>query len=121
MTPMRTLLTLGPLAAAAVVASVVACTPTLRLAPSTLPATPSPACVDAWAAALASPDDRSLAEAPIAACRSLEEFVAAYAVTHGAKADDPAAKLAAQGACETGRFNDTPICRQLGITPSPTP
>jgi hypothetical protein len=109
------------LAVSAVVASLVACTPTLHPAPPAPPATPSPACVDAWDAMLASPGDRALAEAPVVACRSLEEFVAAYAATHGAAADDPTAKLAAQSACETGRFNDTPICRQLGIAPSPTP
>jgi len=112
---------LARLAVSVVVVAVAACTPTLRPAASTLSATPSPACVDALRTALASPSDRSLAEAPIVACRSLEEFVAAYAVTQGATADDPTAKLTAQGICETGRFNNTPICRQLGVTPSPGP
>lgn len=111
---------LARLAVTAAAASLVACTPTLRPAPSSSPATPSPACVDAWEAALASPGDRSPAEAPIVACRSLEESAAAYAVMHGTTADDPSAKLAAQAACETGRYDDTPICRQLGVTPSAT-
>ncbi len=111
---------LARLAVTAAAASLVACTPTLRPAPSSSPATPAPACVDAWEAALATPGDRSLAEAPIVACRSLEEVAAAYAVTHGATAYDPSAKLEAQAACETGRYDDTPICRQLVGIPSPT-
>jgi hypothetical protein len=98
-----------------------ACTPSLRPAPSTVLATPSTACVDAWLTAQATPSDQSALDATMRACRSLEEFAAGDAAARagGNGGIDP--KVIAQLACASGRFNDTPICRQLGIAPSGSP
>jgi hypothetical protein len=52
------------------------------------------------------------------ACRSLEEFYAGDKAAHAGELGDIDPKLIAQDFCATGRFNDTPICRQLGITPA---
>jgi hypothetical protein len=108
---------LTPLALLVVLVVSAGCTPTLRPAPSTEPATPSPACVDAWAGALAAAPGSGPAEAPMRACGSLEQLAAGYAAAHGAAPDDPTAKRRAEELCGTGRFSATPICRQLGITP----
>ncbi len=53
------------------------------------------------------------------ACGSLEDLVQGAQAAH--VAGDPAvsAKLTAEGLCATGRFSETQICGQLGITPPP--
>jgi hypothetical protein len=96
-----------------------ACTPLARPAPSTPLATPSAACVEAWQAVLANPSDQTASDATMHACRSLEEFAAGDEAARAGGTPDVEPKVIAQSACETGRFSDTPICQQLGITPTP--
>lgn len=49
-------------------------------------------------------------------CPSLSAWSAAFGRFHGIQAgDDP--RGVAENRCMTGMFNDTPICRELGITP----
>jgi hypothetical protein len=95
-----------------------ACTPLARPAPSTPLATPSAACVEAWQAVLANPSDQTASDATMHACRSLEEFAAGDEAARAGGTPDVEPKVIAQSACETGRFSDTPICQQLGITPT---
>ena len=75
-------------------------------------------CVDAWVAALASPSGDVAIEAPMRVCGSLEDFVDGAQAAHFA-GDPVGTKLIAEGLCATGRFNDAPICGQLGMTPPP--
>lgn len=96
-----------------------ACVPLARPAPSTPLATPSTACVEAWQAALANPADQSASDATMQACRSLEEFAAGDEAARSGGTLGVEPKVIAQSACETGRFGDTPICQQLGVTPTP--
>jgi hypothetical protein len=52
------------------------------------------------------------------ACGSLEDFVMGAQAAHVSN-DQASTKLIAQGLCATSRFNDAPICGQLGMTPQP--
>lgn len=51
-------------------------------------------------------------------CGSLEDFVEGAQAAHFAS-DPVSTKQIAEGLCATGRFTETPICGQLGITPPP--
>lgn len=53
------------------------------------------------------------------ACRSLEEFADGAQAAHAGDLGGTNPKLIAEGLCATGRFNETPICGQLGMTPPP--
>lgn len=96
-----------------------ACTCCAAPAPSAPMPTPSQACVDAWMRSLASPSDTTTFEAPLRACRSLEELYAGAVAAHsGLDATDT--KRFAERLCATGRFDTTAVCRQFS-PPPPTP
>lgn len=95
----------------------VACTPSVRPAPSTPSATVSADCVMAWRTALASTSSGAL-DGPMRACGSLEEFAGGNAEARGGK-NGLTPKVLAEAECRTGTFNAIPICRHLGIEPSP--
>ena len=60
----------------------------------------------------------------MSACHSLDEFVAGYVATYSG---EPPAVAGPQGwasslvglECTTGKFNDTLICQQFRLTPTP--
>ena len=113
---MRIMARLALLATPALVA---ACTCCLAPAPSAPLSTPSTACAEAWVRSLARPSDSAAVEAPMRACRSLDDFYYGAQAARGGDLGDTNPKLIAEGLCATDRFNDTPICGQLGITPPP--
>ena len=101
----------------AVLGLLLGCTPSVRPAPSTPPATISADCVTAWRTALVSPASGAL-DGPMRACGSLQEFAGGNAAARaGTNGLEP--KVLAEAECRTGTFNATPVCQQLGITPSP--
>jgi hypothetical protein len=81
---------------------------------STAPPPPR-ACVDAWISSFRGEPDGAFGEPPLRSCGSLAEYYwgerAAYEL-EGMNTD-----RIAEGLCTTGRFADTPVCRELRAKP----
>ncbi len=101
---------------------------TASVSPSPSMQSPTPGCLGAWQAFSAIRTTSSQPDGPMGACASLDDFVAGYVAVYHPPEDAPygfvpdpvaIARGLATGECHTGDYNDTPICQELGVTPTP--
>ena len=104
------------------------CATSVAPSPSAPLATPSAVCLREWDAYLATGSNgvwTTNPDGPMRACGSLREFISGFVARYTGEKPvvgfEGWAEALADSECSSGRFNDTSICKEAGITPTPLP
>ena len=106
----------------------VSCAPSVTPSPSAPSATPSVACLREWDSYQATGSNgvwTTNHDGPMRACSSLREFISGFVATYTGPnpfvGPEAWTEALADGECSTGRFSDTLICKEAGVTPTLMP